>query len=241
MGNKKEIIEETGANYDKIIFEDDYVPRDVYINQIKTRDKIIEKFLSGKKYHIIVDVGSGTGFHSNTLRKYADIVIATDLSFGALKDNKKKNPECQFVVCDINQLPFKKGSVDVIWIAGVLHHVPDSLDTAIKNLSYILRTNGIAIIDEPNKYNLINHINMKLSKADPTGDEKPLSLKNVTNIFNKNDCDLVESKYYGFFSPLASVLKEKNIGNIFSRLDILIEKSFLRHFAFRWYISLLKR
>jgi ubiquinone/menaquinone biosynthesis C-methylase UbiE len=139
---KKKLVEETGQRYNEIIFEQDYIPKEVYIHQINLRNNIINQSLSTKKFEYAVDLGCGTGFHLKTLSKYATTLIACDRSFGALKESKKR-VKCEYIVCDINKLPFKPNTIDFIWIAGVLHHVPDDLEQVIgNNISPVLKKKG---------------------------------------------------------------------------------------------------
>ncbi len=132
MKNNLKIIEETGKRYNDIIFGDDYISKDVYKFQINLRNEIINKCISNKRFKNTLDLGCGTGFHLETLSKFSEKLIAVDMSFGALKESKK-NIECDYIVCDINKLPFKDNTIDFIWIAGVLHHVPNDLKSLISN------------------------------------------------------------------------------------------------------------
>jgi SAM-dependent methyltransferase len=241
MENEKmRTIDETGKHYNEIIFEDDYIPKNVYIHQIGLRNRLIDRLLAGKKFKHVVDIGSGTGFHLHTLGKYADNLIATDISMSALKESKKHN-NCQFVVCDVNKLPFKPGTIDLIWIAGVLHHVPKDLDNVISNnLAPALKKDGIILIDEPNKLNFLNYLNMKLSKADPTGDERPLSLKHIITIFEKNNFITIEAEPYELFGPISGLINLAIVAKICHMLDKFISHTFLKIICIRWYIYAIK-
>lgn len=237
MSDKKtQIIEETGKRYNKIIFEDDYIPERVYSYQINLRNELINKLLTNRKYKYVVDLGSGTGFHLKTLGKYAERLIATDMSFGALKESKKSNSNCEYIVCDINKLPFKPGTIDLIWIAGVLHHVPKDLDNVIgNNIAITLMKNGVLLIDEPNMH-VLNYLNMKLSKADPTGKERPLPLKKIEELLRKKDFTIIESDIYELFSPIGVFFNNTFLVKICNSLDKLLNHSFLKFLLLRWFI-----
>jgi len=234
--NKTKVVEETGQKYNEIIFEEDYIPKDIYIHQIKLRNDIINQSLQNKKFEYIVDLGCGTGFHLKTLSKYATNLIACDMSFGALKESKK-HLKCEYIVCDINRLPFKPNTIDLIWIAGVLHHVPDDLENVIgNNISPALKKNGILLVDEPNKFNLFNFVNMKLSKADPTGDERPLSLYSVKKLLITNNFKVVNSSPYELFSPFGALLNNKSVLKLTTFFDNLLSKTPLKLILLRWHI-----
>jgi SAM-dependent methyltransferase len=237
MENEKmRTIDETGKHYNEIIFEDDYIPKNVYIHQIGLRNRLIDRLLAGKKFKHVVDIGSGTGFHLHTLGKYADNLIATDISMSALKESKKHN-NCQFVVCDVNKLPFKPGTIDLIWIAGVLHHVPKDLDNVISNnLAPALKKDGIILIDEPNKFNFFNYLNMKLSKADPTGDERPLSARKIRELLQKNRISIITTEHYELFEPLGVFLKNDISIKICGAIDRFIYHTPFSIFCIRWFI-----
>jgi SAM-dependent methyltransferase len=235
-GRQWQIIEETGKKYDDIIFEEDIIPKNVYLYQIQKRNHIIRQILAGKKYGIVLDLGCGTGFHIGVLSDYAEHLIGVDISFGALRQCRRKYPG-DYVVCDIHHIPFKPNIIDFIWIAGVLHHVPRDLDHVIKNsLDRILKNNGYFLIDEPNKFNPFNHLILKISMADPTGNERPLSLSSVIKILNKNNLEIVKSIHYEFFIPFGLLLKNKRVFQLCQIGDNLFEKCFLDIFSFRWTI-----
>jgi len=233
---KVKVVEETGQKYNEIIYEEDYIPKNVYMHQIDLRNNIIDQSLSGKKFEYVVDLGCGTGFHLNTLNKYAQNLIGCDMSFGALKESKK-HLKCEYIVCDVNALPFKPETLDLIWIAGVLHHVPDDLENVVgNNISSVLKKNGLLLIDEPNKFNLFNYLNMKLSKADPTGDERPLSLYFIKRLLGNNNFKVLGSDPYELFSPFGALLKSTFILKLASFIDKLLSKTPIKLIFLRWYI-----
>ena len=235
MNNDINVIEETGKRYNEIIFGEDYIPKNVYAHQIRLRDDIIDRCIFNKKFKNSLDFGCGTGFHLNTLRKYSENLIAIDLSIGALKEAKKKF-NCEYIACDIKRLPFKEDSFDFIWIAGVLHHMPNDLDKVIYKISSILRMDGLILIDEPNRLNPFNTVNMKISKADPTGKERPLSLRKIESLLLINNFLLLESDVYELFSPIGILFKSSFILNLCGLLDKFINRTLLKPFLLRWYI-----
>lgn len=237
MKNDIKIIDDTGKRYNEIIFDEDYIPKSVYMYQINLRNNIINRCIKNRRFKYTIDLGCGTGFHLETLNKYSEHLIGTDMSLGALKECKKNvNIECDYVVCDIKRLPFKNNVIDLIWIAGVLHHVPNDLNVVTYNISYVLTNDGLVLIDEPNKLNFFNYINMKLSKADPTGKERPISLDNIERLLGINNFVILESDLYEFFSPIGIVSKNSTIIDLFILLDKYMNKTILKNFQLRWYI-----
>jgi len=235
MADHINIVEETGAKYNKIIYEEDYIPQNVYKYQIQLRDDIIKRFIQDKFFKYALDIGCGTGFHLASIGNHSNNMIGIDMSLGALKE-AKNTIECNYILCDINKLPFKNNAIDLIWIAGVLHHVPDDLDNVMPDLSRILKIDGLILIDEPNSFNLFNHINMKLSKADPTGQEHPLPLNRITNHLELNGLSIIDSNHYELLSPLGILLNNKKLLYVFEKIDEYLAKTPLSKILLRWYI-----
>ena len=234
---KGELIEETGEMYDKIIFEDDYIPKAIYVEQIAHRNAEIAKVLEGKCFEYILDLGCGTGFHSGNLAKYAKNIIGADMSYGALKKCKNKN-NIDVVVCDVQYLPFKDRTFDVIWVAGLLHHIPRDIPHAIHdNISRIMKKDALLLIDEPNSKNFINYIIIGISKGDPTGDERPLPVTLIKNLLRQhNQYCIVQCNFYGFFSPLAALIPIKSIKKILIGIDNRLSKTPIKQIFLRWFI-----
>jgi len=84
--------------------------------------------------------------------------------------------------------------------------------------------------------NLFNHLNIKLSKADPTGKERPLSLSKVENLLKENNLSIIESNLYELFSPIGVVLKNSFILNLCELMDKYMNKTFLKYLSWRWWI-----
>jgi arsenite methyltransferase len=96
---------------------------------------------------VVLDAGCGAGmsgieYFGERLRRLryvgADISEAVD----AARDRfAERNMPGEFIQCDLNALPFKPGSVDVIFSEGVMHHT-DSTRSALLGLTRLLRTGG---------------------------------------------------------------------------------------------------
>jgi SAM-dependent methyltransferase len=232
----RQIIEDTGKNYNEIIFKDDVIPGSVYRYQIALRDEIIENFLEDQRFRYILDLGCGTGFHQKALSPHADCLIGADMSFGALVECKRKFSG-EYVVCDVNYLPFKENSLDFIWIAGVLHHVPDNLVNVISNnLARILKHDGFLVIDEPNQWNPLNYLILKISRADPTGEERPLSSAAVRMILSETNLNVIRAEWYGFFAPFGLLLRNTYFLRVCESMDSYLKRSVLKPILLRWTI-----
>ena len=106
----------------------------------------------------IVDMGTGTGFVPFILSEYVDassIIICTDISKKMLEIARGKlkmlSPKLYFINCDLELLPLKNNSVNVITMNSVLHHLPN-YGKALREMDRILKSQGfILIAHEPNR------------------------------------------------------------------------------------------
>ena len=141
------ILERTGEKYDRIIFREDYVPKNVYIYQIRLRNNTINKCLSGIKFKCTLDFGCGTGFHLEALKEHSERLVGIDISVGALK-NARKIVDGDYIACDAHKLPFKDEVVDAIICKSVLEHVIEPWKV-VKEMYRVLKKGGYAFIRVP--------------------------------------------------------------------------------------------
>tara|TARA_E500000305_G_C4014781_1_gene234897 strand:+ start:211 stop:1209 length:999 start_codon:yes stop_codon:yes gene_type:complete len=108
----------------------------------------VNKWIDANGAPIILDAGCGAGY---TAREYLEAVlgniryVGADIS-AAVNVAKERMAEvavdAAFIQCDVTKLPFRNGSVDVVFSEGVLHHT-DSTENAIKSLAPLLKTGGL--------------------------------------------------------------------------------------------------
>jgi SAM-dependent methyltransferase len=82
-----------------------------------------EEFFRGKK---VLDAGCGIGRHAYYAAHYGAEVWAVDISDAvevAAKNNQAKG--VRVIQADLNHLPFRMESFDLVYSIGVLHHLPD--------------------------------------------------------------------------------------------------------------------
>lgn len=113
---------------------------------------------SSKRY---LDIGTGTGFVPLTLGRFlkkGDVFICSDISQNIL-DAASKNITQNSFYCDFEFLKvdgnsflgIADGSVDVVTVNSVLHHLPD-LNSFFKEMDRVLKSGGKLIIGhEPNQ------------------------------------------------------------------------------------------
>lgn len=93
----------------------------------------------------IVDIGGGSGSFGSIARTgHPEVrVVCIDLTPRMIPNG------VQHVRGSGLELPFKDLSIDLVTVHAMLHHVPDQLDMALKEVKRILRPGGYVIIQEP--------------------------------------------------------------------------------------------
>lgn len=109
-------------------------------------------------HKLLLDAGCACGpysmFLSNKFR-----VIGVDLSRNELEKAKVwrnrlgKNLVIDFVVCDIQHLPFKESVFDMLLCSEVLEHLPN-MPSGLQELYRLIKTGGVGVISMPNYLSL---------------------------------------------------------------------------------------
>ncbi len=136
-------IQESYNQWSKFYDQVDNLTRDL--------DKIVtRKILNGYSCKSIFEIGCGTGKNTNYLAKIADIVYATDFSFGMISKAsiQVKAKNVIFLVGDLNKnWVIKDNTVDTVVCNLVLEHIED-LDFIFHETSRVLGVGGKFIITE---------------------------------------------------------------------------------------------
>ncbi len=99
---------------------------------------------------IILDLGCGFGSSTKIVKKFNENTIGIDIAYKWLSYAKKENPQLEFIFADCENIPLKEDSVDAVVSWGLFEFV--DRDATIKEISRVLKYNGICIILVPNKY-----------------------------------------------------------------------------------------
>jgi len=116
--------------------------------------EIVYSYLKDCKY--VLDAGTGTGRFAIYLAQRGLNVVAIDSSREMIEIARKKaeregcQHRIQFIVADIENLPLRDRSVDGFCSIIVLIHLV-CRDYALSELSRVLKSNGILVLDVPNK------------------------------------------------------------------------------------------
>lgn len=197
-----------------------------------------------KKFKIIVlDVGCGTGRLSPLFNN--DLYVGIDLCKKFIKycyTNKLKNNR-NFVMADLNYLPFKKGCFDVILLIGTFESELTPNDKIAKLSSY-LKPNGKILFTLQNNRNLIARIANYFGQSYP---KTYWSLNYIKKHFGSegNRSCLIQSNFVippGILREIFSrIIKSNKLRKIIVMQCMLIERinlSYNLNLGYEWKICI---
>jgi ubiquinone/menaquinone biosynthesis C-methylase UbiE len=120
----------------------------------------IKRLLKGKHFKHAVDVGGGYGRLCVQLEAYADKVTLAEPSQQQLdiaKDFLKDHPEIDRKLMQADDLQFKDGSVNLLTMIRVMHHLPDP-SSEFAEIARVLSRDGYAIIEVANYSHMRNRV-----------------------------------------------------------------------------------
>jgi ubiquinone/menaquinone biosynthesis C-methylase UbiE len=112
----------------------------------------IKRLLKGRHFRHAVDIGGGYGRLCVFLKNYADKVTLTDSSQQQLdiaEDYLKDHPEIDRKLMQAEKLDFPDGSIDLLTIVRILHHIPQP-QAAFKEISRVLAPDGYFMMEFAN-------------------------------------------------------------------------------------------
>ncbi len=116
-----------------IIFDQSLSTRFVQARQVFLR-KLLPDIKEGLSLRTAADVGCGVGYFSRFLREMGFRVVAFDGREANIEEAKRRNPEIEFHVADVEDPALQKlGSFDLVLCFGLLYHLENPLQT-LRNL-----------------------------------------------------------------------------------------------------------
>ncbi len=112
----------------------------------------ITRLLKNRHFHHAADIGGGYGRLCVLLEHFADKVTLTEPSQQQLdiaKDFLKDHPEVDRLLMQADDLKFKDGSLDLLTMIRVMHHLPDP-SVEFKELARVLSDDGYLILEVAN-------------------------------------------------------------------------------------------
>lgn len=120
----------------------------------------IKRLLEGRKFRTAVDVGGGYGRLCVLLEKYADKVTLAEPSQQQLdiaKDYLKDHPEIDRKLLQAEDLKFPDGSIDLLTMIRVMHHLPDPSDV-FDEIARVLSADGYVVLEVANYIHARNRV-----------------------------------------------------------------------------------
>lgn len=130
----------------------------------ESEEMAIKHLLAGKHFKNAVDVGGGFGRLCLLLEAYSDKVTLAEPSQQQLdlaKDYLKDHPEIDRKLLQAEDLGFKTGSIDLVTMIRVMHHLPDP-SPEFSEISRVLAPSGYAIIEVANYTHARNRLKYML-------------------------------------------------------------------------------
>ena len=111
----------------------------------------VKRILKDIKRKKILDIGCASGTHSEILHKKGAIVTGMDISKEMIDLAKSRLPTLNFKVGNMNHLPFKNNSFDILFY-GLCIHYEKNLNSVFKEAHRVLKKSGRLIISTHNPY-----------------------------------------------------------------------------------------
>ncbi|MBC7546411.1 class I SAM-dependent methyltransferase [Candidatus Saccharibacteria bacterium] len=144
----------------------------------------IKRLLRGKHFTHAIDIGGGYGRLCVLLENYADKVTLAEPSQQQLdiaKDFLKDHPEVDRKLVQADSLPFKDGSLGLITMIRVMHHLPDP-SAEFAEIARTLSPDGYAIIEVANYSHARNRVKHLLK-----GQKLPIKPVDIRSKANQRD------------------------------------------------------
>lgn len=194
------------------------------IFRIQRRSKIlIDKIgMCGKNF--ILEVGCGTGEYTKEFIKNGCNIIATDISRDMITMAQKKGiNNTEYVICDLEKLPFKSKRFDAVVGNSILHHLYD-VNAALSEIKRVMVNGASYSFLEPNARNPVNFFIKNFGKykklADDSPNEKAFTAEKIKNAFESNGFKVYSVHCVDFIPPGFSI----TILKIFTNLDTFLSK-----------------
>ena len=125
-------------------------------------DLIMQFVGSSQDSRNLLELGCAGGEFTRRLAKLSDRIVAVDLSYELIKmaRNSIGSKNVNFVVADIDNLPFKDETFDIIVGNSILHHL--ELMPVLKQIRRFLNREGKLWFSEPNLFNPQVFLSLKI-------------------------------------------------------------------------------
>ncbi|MCZ9955677.1 class I SAM-dependent methyltransferase [Brachyspira hyodysenteriae] len=157
----------------------------------------MSEYLKNIDYNKLLDIGCGTGYLINMLKKYKATAefYGLDLSEEMINISKSKNiKDAEFILGSANKLPFNDNTFDIVTCIQSFHHYPYP-DEAMKEVYRVLKKGGIYILSDTGVGGIAawidNNILFKIMKS---GDCRTENKEGISKRMLKNGFDVIDKK-----------------------------------------------
>lgn len=150
--------------------------------------KYISSLRKEKEKLKVIDFGCGTGSFTSKFLNCGFELYGLDIATNCISYAKKKYPDIQFEVGDMEYTQYPDETFDVIFLTGVLHHFPDC-SNSVKEVHRVLKKGGVVLGYDPNKANPFMWLyrckeSPLYSSKGVTENERPLTKREINDVFN---------------------------------------------------------
>ncbi|MEP6713499.1 MAG: class I SAM-dependent methyltransferase, partial [Ferruginibacter sp.] len=157
----------------------------------------------------ILDVGCGDGATEFFMQQYFSqwLIQGIDVSAESIRlATHKKLHRADFSVYDGSQIPFEAEKFDIVFIAGVLHHIDYSLHSnLIKEIYRVLKTGGRLYLFE---HNPLNPVTKYLVNTCVFDNEARLLKNDYTSALLRREYFKINTKKFIIFFPRKGILSK---------------------------------
>lgn len=140
----------------------------------------IRRLIGKRRYRHAADIGGGFGRLCLLLSEYADRVTLAEPALSQLEAAKDvlRGTDIEQVQMQADDLKFADGSLDLITMVRVMHHIPEPSEE-FAEIARVLAPGGTAIIEVANYGHFVNRMKHKRAKKPlPT---EPVSIRSASD------------------------------------------------------------
>jgi SAM-dependent methyltransferase len=195
-----------------------------YINMVK-------RYMPNRN-SLLLDGGCGPGGLVYSLYHSGYDVIGIDIAAETVKYLNATYPELDIRLADVRSLPFPDNHFNGIWSMGVIEHLREGYQTALKEMSRVLKPNGYIFLSIPymsplRKLKAFLHLydSVMVGNPDETFYQYILALKNVKDDLKILGLEIVSCKHMDGLTGFKNEVKP--LLPLLKRLELYRGKSLL--------------
>ena len=178
---------------------------------LKEQLNIVHQIIKKNKPKKILEAGCGTGRILAPLVDKGYKIEGFDLSKNMLAQLLKKNSKIKTKIGDIEKIPYKSNTYDLVYSITVLIHLTD-FEKGFKEMYRVTKKKGLVVFDLPNKNSFWTRLSLSFN---PNKKRTRLySLKELKEYFKDYECQIT-----GIFSYARTFYKIPILRNLINFLD----------------------